>query len=173
MTRAAALIEIEKGVRGHPYLLGAKWSGTTWPEAGQPVDCSGLQTWAMAMLFDRYPVPMVQTAAGPMPTHEFLSRFQGSWAQGALCRPVPKVLALGPTGAGLFLLLRPDGSRHGHIALSLGYGRTIESRGSKGVCIVTAAQNATRWLSSRAWAGKLDVLFTDLDAANDVPAQGG
>ena len=164
MTRAAVLIEIEKTVLGHPYGFGAKWRGAKWPAAGAAVDCSGLQSWAMAMLLDRYPVAMVQASAGPMPSQEFLSRFDGSWNQGALCRPVPKALALSPIGAGLFLLLRPDSTRHGHIALSLGCGKTIESRGSKGVCIVGAAENATRWLGARAWCGKLDFLFEKVGA---------
>jgi cell wall-associated NlpC family hydrolase len=159
------MIEVAKAVIGHPYLLGAKWKHGEWPAPNAPVDCSGLWTWALSMALARYPVDMIGTPAGPVPTHAFLARFEGSANQGALCREVSKLATLGPTGRGIFLLMRPGPDRHGHIAMSLGWGRTIESRGSKGVCIVKAVENLRRWNGPNCYAGKIDALFELVEEA--------
>ena len=164
MTRAAALIGIEQSLLGHPYQLGAKWAGTAWPAPRSPIDCSGIQSFAERKLFEIYPTVQVQTAAGPLPVHEMLARFEGSWRQGAFCRPVAKALALGPTGAGLFLFLRPKETRHGHVALCCGWGKTIEARGGHGVVIVGAAENAKRLTQAGWWVGKADWLHVEVDS---------
>jgi len=162
MTRATILIGLEQAVLGHPYALGGKWAGTAWPAPGKATDCSGLQSWAMRKLFEAHPTPMVQTAGGAMPLHEMLAHFEGSWGQGNLCRPVSKALMLGPTGAGLFLFLRPTTTRHGHVALCLGgMGKTIEARGGHGVVIVGAMDNARRLTQQGWWVGKADWLFVE------------
>jgi cell wall-associated NlpC family hydrolase len=162
MTRARLAIDLAKEDLGKiTYLLGAKLGPGPLPP-NPVVDCSGFMSRVVARVLQLDPVDMVECNwngnSALLPTREFLARFQGSQNQGALGRKVSVALALGPTGAGLFLVMRPQGG-HGHIALSLGLGRTIESRGGKGICIVGALTNLRRGWD---YAMKLDYLFHDV-----------
>jgi len=163
MTRAAAMIALAKEDLGKiGYLLGAKLGPGPLP-LHPKVDCSGEMHRIVERALLAYPLDLITGCRGGvpvlMPTHEFLAKFQGSAHQGDLCRKVPLAIALGPTGAGCFLFMRPKPDGHGHVALSLGWGRTFESRGSVGVCIVSAAKNLMRGWD---YAGKVDSFFCEI-----------
>lgn len=88
-----------------------------------------------------------------------LARWHGSWAQIEwLIKTSPKYAL---DRVGLWLYHGRGGSGYGHIAFTLGRGRTIEARGTEfGVCIVGAKANRER-IRSGFWdgGGKVAELF--------------
>jgi len=139
MTRAGLAIEaaredIKRG--GAAYKLGAKPALKGRLPKGAQSDCSGaVRRWlAIAGVESR----------------------DGSVRQYEECRPVAVALALGPKGAGLLLFMTPKRGHPGHVALSLGNGRTVECRGGKGMCYVEAGVNRRRKWDR---AGKMGELF--------------
>jgi cell wall-associated NlpC family hydrolase len=165
MTRTGLMIDLAREDIGKiKYLLGAKLGPGDLP-LHPNVDCSGaIHRWVERALLAA-PLDMVTVMQGGVgvliPTQKFLARFHGSANQGDLCRHIPLTVALGPTGAGCFLFMRPSVGGHGHVALSLGWGKTIESRGGAGVCEVGPFTNLRRKWD---YAGKVDSLFLEVGA---------
>jgi cell wall-associated NlpC family hydrolase len=150
-------IEWAKGQLGTPYKLGAK------PRLGQmrigAADCSGFARAAVAITGIR----AIQHPTSPTGPELPIHKWHGTWAQAEWLLPVPVKYALAHVGH--FVMRRPSGDRYGHIALTLGGGRTIEARGrAHGVCVVDAEHNDDRRRSGF-WnhAGKIRRLFEPWD----------
>jgi cell wall-associated NlpC family hydrolase len=122
-----------------PPLTGDVPAGATWES-----DCSG---WLRRVLH-RVGIPIPD----------------GSTVQHVWCRlhghEVPVSVALGPQGAGLLLFMVARHGDPGHVALSIGRGRTLECRGGHGVCEVDATTN----VKHRHWdaACKIEAMFLPL-----------
>ena len=132
---------------GADYLLGAKPRLDAMRIVA--ADCSGLARTALAITG----IKQIQSpdSAAKLP----IGQWNGTWTQFKWMVHTSVPYALDHVGMFLCREQRPGG--HGHIALSLGEGRTVEARGSKyGVCIVPADQQA-----GRGWdfGGKVRDLF--------------
>ena len=126
------------------YSLGAKppLDGDL-PPAGTKSDCSGaVRRWAHRGGVD-------------MPDGSYI---QHQWAL-AHGHEVPVGLARGPHGAGCLLFINPQKDKPGHVAISLGNGKTVECRGHVGSCVVDAKTNAHRGWDA---AVKADAFFEDV-----------
>lgn len=99
---------------GDPYVYGEKDPAD--PTYRGPADCSGLTSWAGAVLGLKPTVP------------------DGSQAQWHLIQQqgtiLPIAAALAIRGAWLFIDETPGSNQPGHVAINLGDGTTVEARGA-------------------------------------------
>ena len=149
MTRAAlAIAEGEKLLGRLVYGFGDKISPALAAESipdGTAVDCSGFVRWCLVR------AGLADCPDGSAQIH--------AWAAASgTGHDVPVRFALGPQGAGCLLFIAPRDGHPGHIAISLGRGRTLESHGPAGSAepsIVSRSRNATRGWGAAVKVAKL------------------
>lgn len=130
MRRASEVVALALAHRGERYVLGARvpyeradWTG--------PWDCAEFVTWAV-----------YQVTRELHGVTEYGDAYSGAWAAEPEHRVAPEIAAATP---GAVLVRAPGGQgRTGHVALSIGYGRTVEAYSStRGVIEASALDR--RW----------------------------
>jgi cell wall-associated NlpC family hydrolase len=153
MTRAAFAIAEGENLLGRlVYGFGAKISPALPAERipeGAPVDCSGFVRWCLVR-------------AGLTDCPDGSAQIHAWAATPGIGHEVPIRFALGLQGAGCLLFIAPRDGHPGHVAISLGQGRSLESHGPTGSAepsIVGASRNV-----GRGWTGaaKIDALFREV-----------
>ena len=141
---------------GVPYVIGSK------PRIGalriEKADCSGFAR-AIAGITGVTEIQNPFTPTAPKLPKLPIARWNGTWAQIEWLIPVGARYALDRVG--YFMYHKPQGSKYGHIALTLGRDRTIEARGKEwGICIVGRDANLAR-IQTGFWdgGGKMGELF--------------
>ncbi len=159
MTRIVPMRELAFRCLSIPYLLGAKaWDLTHIPDQ---IDCSGFAHLLVAgkVLVPGFDHPLgagLEVIRKPDGTEVPVSQFHGSWVQGSMCRRIPVADAL--ANVGCFLFKDPGSGKHGHVAMSLGAGHTIEATGGLGRMVTVRRpreQAGVKW----SYGGKLDQLW--------------
>ena len=159
MTRIVPMRELAFHLLGIPYELGAKaWDSTQIP---QQIDCSGFIHLLVAgkVILPGFDYPLgagLTVIRKPDGTEVPVSSFHGSWIQGQMVRRIPVADAL--ANVGCFLFKDPGTGRHGHVAMSLGAGFTIEATAGFGGMVTVrrpSEQAGVHWSQG----GKLDALW--------------
>ena len=159
-TRVVPVRDLALRCLGIPYKLGAKaWDPTQIPDE---LDCSGFAHLLVAgrVQISGYPYLLgagLTEIIGPDGSRVPISQFHGSWKQGQLARHISVPAALAHIGC--FLFKSPGNNAHGHVAMSLGEGHTIEATGGIGRRVTIrrpSEQQAVGW----DFGGKFDQIFT-------------
>jgi len=159
MTRIVPMRELAFRLLGLPYELGAKaWDPTHIPDQ---IDCSGFAHLLVAgkVLVPGFDYPLgagLDVIRKPDGTEVPVSQFHGSWVQGSMCRRISVADAL--ANVGCFLFKDPGRDRHGHVAMSLSAGHTIEATGAFGG-MVTVRRPSEQAKVGWSYGGKLDQLW--------------